>query len=401
MDAECSTCMEAFTSKCNISTTLCGHVFHIECISKWLANEKSCPQCRKPCTEKGMIKIYLSGSEESRRRRLENERAAADKVNLEMHQWLFENNPKNNNGQSLLHWAAGNGHEKICEQILDNYKGTSPGCDRDLMKSTPLHYAAEKGNTDIVKMLLDIVDDKNPKNTGGSTPLHYAAKFGHVEIYKKISEVVEDKNPRDIQGFTPLHIAASNGHTRMCKIIMYRTKEKNPRSNNGLTPLHYAAKFGHTDIFRILIDRIDRIEDKNPKDVKGNTPLHKATNSGHLEIVRIIRVRIIEINPKNNVGCTPLHIAANKGTLEIFKSLISNVHHVEDVLPEMYDGKTTPLHYAIQNGHEEIYNVIISNLRNLKIFVTDKLLLYQASLAFPSKSDRFPPSKKLKLESGV
>ena len=168
-----------------------------------------------------------------------------------------------------------------------------------------------------------------------------------------------------------------------------------------MTPLHYAAKFGHTEIFRVLIDRIDRIEDKNPKDVKGNTPLHKATNSGHLAIVRIIRVRIIEINPKNNVGCTPLHIAANKGTLEIFKILISNVHDVEDVLPEMYDGKTTPLHYAIQNGHEEIYNIIISNLRNLKIFVTDKLLLYQASLAFPSKSDRFPPSKKLKLERGI
>ena len=400
MEVECSTCLESFTSKCDISTTPCGHVFHTECMRKWLKNEKSCPQCRKPCTEKQMIKIYFSGSDE-RRRKLEKERAEKDKVHQAMHKWLFDNNPKKKNGYSLLHWAAVNGHTKICKQILDKAYDKNPECDSDFLKCTPLHYAAEKGNTEIVKMLLDIVDDKNPKNIGGSTPLHYAAKFGHLEIYKKISEVVEDKNPRDIQGFTPLHIAASNGHTRMCKIIMYRTKEKNPKSNNGLTPLHYAAKFGHTEIFRILIDRIDRIEDKNPKDVKGNTPLHKATNRGHLEIVRIIRVRIIEINPKNNVGCTPLHIAANKGTLEIFKILISNNHDVEDVLPEMYDGKTTPLHYAIQNGHKEIYNMIISYLRNKKIFVTDKLLLYQASLAFPSNSNRFSPSKKLKLESGI
>ena len=183
MEVECTTCLESFTSKCDISTTPCGHVFHTECMRKWLKNEKSCPQCRKPCTEKQMIKIYFSGSDE-RRRKLEKERAEKDKVNQAMHKWLFDNNPKKKNGYSLLHWAAVNGHTKICKQILDKAYDKNPECDSDFLKCTPLHYAAEKGHTEIAKMILDKIENKNPKNINGVTPLHYAAKCGQLQIYQ-------------------------------------------------------------------------------------------------------------------------------------------------------------------------------------------------------------------------
>ena len=63
MNIACSTCLESFTSKSDISTTPCGHVFHTHCIDQWLRNEKNnCSQCRKACRQNQIVKLYFSQS---------------------------------------------------------------------------------------------------------------------------------------------------------------------------------------------------------------------------------------------------------------------------------------------------------------------------------------------------
>ena len=59
----CSTCLESFTSGCDISTTPCGHVFHTGCIARWLNVNTDCPQCRKGCEIKQIIKLFFSESQ--------------------------------------------------------------------------------------------------------------------------------------------------------------------------------------------------------------------------------------------------------------------------------------------------------------------------------------------------
>ena len=52
MNIACSTCMEPFTTKCDVSSTPCGHVFHSACIIQALRLNRSCPVCRqRPDTE--------------------------------------------------------------------------------------------------------------------------------------------------------------------------------------------------------------------------------------------------------------------------------------------------------------------------------------------------------------
>ena len=64
MNLACSSCMELFTSRTNISTIPCGHVFHTNCIKSWLqTGQSNCPQCRKDCTQNQIIKLYFEEKE--------------------------------------------------------------------------------------------------------------------------------------------------------------------------------------------------------------------------------------------------------------------------------------------------------------------------------------------------
>ena len=64
MNAACSTCLGSFTSISDISSTPCGHVFHTDCIDKWLQNgSNSCSQCRKEFQRREITKLYFSTSQ--------------------------------------------------------------------------------------------------------------------------------------------------------------------------------------------------------------------------------------------------------------------------------------------------------------------------------------------------
>ncbi|XP_059087083.1 E3 ubiquitin-protein ligase TRAIP-like [Tigriopus californicus] len=61
MHVNCSTCLELLTPSQELSSAPCGHVFHANCILKWLETGKSsCPQCRSKCPEKQLRRVYFT-----------------------------------------------------------------------------------------------------------------------------------------------------------------------------------------------------------------------------------------------------------------------------------------------------------------------------------------------------
>ena len=51
MDIPCSVCFQFFKSNNQVSSTFCGHIFHTNCISKWLDTNNFCPECRANCSK--------------------------------------------------------------------------------------------------------------------------------------------------------------------------------------------------------------------------------------------------------------------------------------------------------------------------------------------------------------
>ena len=78
---------------------------------------------------------------------------------------------------------------------------------KDWLGMTPLHKAAMEGNHKECKLIMDNVEDKNPKDDFGWTPLHLAAGMGHLSVCKLIVNNIEDKNPKHYYGQTPLKMA--------------------------------------------------------------------------------------------------------------------------------------------------------------------------------------------------
>ena len=48
-------------------------------------------------------------------------------------------------------------------------------------KYTPFHFACQEGHLDICKFIIQNLDNKNPKDNGGTTPLYIAAEYGHLK----------------------------------------------------------------------------------------------------------------------------------------------------------------------------------------------------------------------------
>ena len=72
---------------------------------------------------------------------------------------------------------------------------------------------------DVVKYIMDQIEEKNPKDNKGKTPLHYAANYGYVTVFKYIVETVDEKNPTDNDGNTPLDLARHKGFLELFKCM--------------------------------------------------------------------------------------------------------------------------------------------------------------------------------------
>ena len=122
------------------------------------------------------------------------------------------------------------------------YLGQS--CNHRENSLSPLHVAAEAGNTRLYKFILERTEDKNPivarwrlstnylVQAQEWTPFLAAARNGHLEICLAIMDSLGVINPGNAKGFTPLHAAATGGHLQLCIAILDKLQSQ-PTESSG------------------------------------------------------------------------------------------------------------------------------------------------------------------------
>ena len=86
-------------------------------------------------------------------------------------------------------------------------------------KSTPLHWAAYTGNTDVISLLINFGAKLDMQETDGRTPLHLAAFEGHEEAVKVLLAAGSDYTYADESQKTPCDVAIMQQYYEIAKLF--------------------------------------------------------------------------------------------------------------------------------------------------------------------------------------
>ena len=187
---------------------------------------------------------------------------------------------------------------------------------------SPLHISIINDNIDAVKFLIGegayVNTDLNTKKNrlDEFSPLSYACDHGNMEIIKLL---LQEEAHADVHAAS---FAAEKGQLDACKLLL----KKNPNVLNhkafeGRTLLAIAARYGHKDIVQYLLEQ--QSLEINCKDDKGQTPLMLAVINNHISLVIILLERGADASIKDKDKSRAINYAKKE---EIENMLKDHVH---------------------------------------------------------------------------
>ncbi|CAD5120373.1 DgyrCDS8945 [Dimorphilus gyrociliatus] len=121
----------------------------------------------------------------------------------------------------------------------------------DEHKFSLLHWAAMRGNKQIVDMLLQRGANPVAVNASGDRPIHLAASFGHLEVILLLADYSNEMNWTNIHGNTPLHYAAFWNFEDVAITLVDKGAHVRHANRFNQTPIDLARP----NLRRLLIDR--------------------------------------------------------------------------------------------------------------------------------------------------
>ncbi|KAL1220409.1 Ankyrin repeat-containing protein BDA1 [Cardamine amara subsp. amara] len=190
--------------------------------------------------------------------------------------------------------------------ILDHY-------DKVSFCETPLHIAAEKGQTHFAMELMNLKPSLALKlNVSGLSPMHLALQNNHIRVVRGLvtinSSLVRIKGRG---GITPLHQVAQIGDVELLSEFLFACPSSiNDLTINCETVVHIAVKSHQFMVFKVLLGYIKRVNNKELldwKDEDGNTVFHIAASINQIEVMKLLR-KTVKVKAKNLDGKTAMDI---------------------------------------------------------------------------------------------
>jgi len=155
--------------------------------------------------------------------------------------------------KSALVFACWYQHPDIARLLIE--EGADPNL-RTNSNFTALHYAAEKGSTELVELLIKAGADVNALNDAQRSPLHIAAYEGNAEIVELLINHGADKEQVSRPGYTPLLEATANrktGSFAAMRKLLEAGADPNHSATKDYPPLLYAIVIS-SDRVKLLLD---------------------------------------------------------------------------------------------------------------------------------------------------
>ncbi|XP_067045027.1 transient receptor potential cation channel subfamily A member 1-like isoform X2 [Acropora muricata] len=193
---------------------------------------------------------------------------------------------------------------------------------RDSFDRTCLHVAADSGIVHTVDLILQIdgMDLINSVDKDRRTPLHYAASKGNPQIVKKLLCAGADVNVQDEEEKLPFHLATESGNLECVKLLLEANRESLHSLEYRLrTPIYYAVFEGHVEIVRFLLDQGATV---NQRDENHLTPLMIAARVNRYHVLVTLLDYGAKLGALSKNRSTALDVAAHFGNSRIVRELL-------------------------------------------------------------------------------
>ena len=276
---------------------------------------------------------------------------------------------------------------------------------------TPLHYAAERGDSDLAKFFIALGANTNALDYEKQSPLGICVDKNytviaellvaaganiHLPIKNNTTAAILALNKSsplfkslltpssvasvDTSGKNVLHLASISGRTQsvidILSTLPLSSVSINVKDNESKTALDYALSNpnskNHIEIAEQLI--LSGANSENPiylyfapavrsanyniRRNEGLAPIHYAVIGNYSGLFSFLLDKKVDVNIKSTSGATPLHEAVRAGNIDFIRMLINSGADVN-----ARDGKAnTPLHTGIPSHvHREIITLLLAN----------------------------------------
>ena len=138
---------------------------------------------------------------------------------------------RDRHGSVAEHWAAGGGHVKCLEYLVQMTRQ----CSRDSKSSA--HDKETIHDASVASL-----QSKKMRRRDGKTSLHYAARNGHVScIEYLLREQLYAVNVASGDGTTPFHLACFGGHLAAARVLLDHGADAAAANDWGCTTAHWLA----------------------------------------------------------------------------------------------------------------------------------------------------------------
>jgi len=366
---------------------------------------------------KNLVQLLLDKGADVHARDINGETAlmaAAEKGNTSIVKMLLEKgadiNTKNKQGQTPLLKVAQKENPDMINFLLENAADIDA---KDKREDTALIITLHKHKLAAAKLLIDKGADIRVKDHFyGRTPLIWASNLGDIELVKLLLEKGANINVEDRENKTASVHAAYNGHQQIRELLLKHgadpvylkifTKKienneevevanieihwtlqqtKDPKTKNlltavalgdvnkvnnllnkdiinkkiyslnGGTVLSWAAHCNQSRLVKQLIEKGANVDARSDHNV---TPLIESAHLGHLEVVKILVQNGADVNAATKKGWTALMWSGKNGRVEVVRFLLQSG---ADKTPKNHRGKTA-VEIAAAKGQNEVVKIL-------------------------------------------
>ncbi|EFY93832.1 ankyrin 2,3/unc44 [Metarhizium acridum CQMa 102] len=228
--------------------------------------------------------------------------------------------------------ASMNGHQEVVKLLADNGIGVTI---KDNKGCTALFKAVESGFVSIVRLLVK-TEEVSADIKGGirQEALLFAAEKGYTEMIKILLESNVDCDSIDPVGSMAMSLAAANRNTPIVELLLRKGAKSAIEDGHKRTALHHAAwgAFANLAVSTAFGGGTGREKraNANVKSDDGQTALHRAAWGGSLELVTLLRKNGADPSLRGKSGNKPWKVAAEKGHELIVKVLLGEEHSLKE-----------------------------------------------------------------------